>query len=134
MTHQFIQQLDDTIRDAVFGNVGTIVSYRIGVDDAEFMAKQFDPVFSEYDLTKLDRFTASVRLLAEGVPVRPFSLSIPPPPAGGNPEIRDQIRGHSRRVYGRPRAEVEERILSRDNFSAGWDKPGDNHQDDEYLR
>ncbi|MCH8748470.1 type IV secretion system DNA-binding domain-containing protein [Patescibacteria group bacterium] len=133
MTHQFIQQLDDTIRDAVFGNVGTIVSYRIGVDDAEFMAKQFDPVFSEYDLTKLDRFTASVRLLAEGVPVRPFSLSIPPPPAGGNPEIRDQIRGHSRRVYGRPRAEVEERILSRYNLSAGLDKPGDNHQDDDYL-
>lgn len=113
ITHQFIKQLDERIRDAVFGNVGTVVSYRIGVEDAEFMAKQFEPVFTDYDLISLERFTACVRLLSQGTPLRPFTLRIPPPPAGGSAETREAIRAHSREMYGRPRAEVEERILGR---------------------
>jgi hypothetical protein len=113
LTHQFIKQLDDPIREAVFGNVGTLVSYRIGVDDAEFMAKQFQPVFADYDLINLERFTAAVRLLAGGTPQRAFSLNILPPPAGGDSQQREAVRQLSRQTYGRPKAAVEEEILSR---------------------
>lgn len=113
LAHQFIQQLDESIRDAVFGNVGTIISYRVGVDDAEFLAKQFAPVFTEYDLVNLKRFTAIVRLLANQTPQRPFSLSVPLPPAGGDVPGREAIRQHSRQVYGRSRVDVQEEILAR---------------------
>ena len=113
LTHQFIQQLEDDIKDAVFGNVGTVVSYRIGVDDSEFMAQQFDPVFTEYDLLNLERFTAYIRLLIKGTPSRPFSLKIPPPPAGGDTTQREAIREYSRQTYGRSKADVEQQIVER---------------------
>lgn len=116
LTHQFIEQLDDKIKEAVFGNVGTVISYRIGVDDAEFMAKQFAPVFSEYDLLRLERFTAVTRLLAHGTPQRPFSLKIPAPPKGGDPNVREAVRQFSRQKYGRARAEVEQEIMDRFKF------------------
>lgn len=113
LTHQFIQQLDEGIQKAVFGNVGTLVSYRIGVDDAEYMAQQLSPVFTEYDLVNLDRFTAYIRLLVNGTPVRPFSLKIPPPPFGGDPRGREAIRQRSRQTHGRSRADVEHDIITR---------------------
>lgn len=113
LTHQFIQQLDDKIKEAVFGNVGTVVSYRIGVDDAEYLAQQFEPVFSEYDLLNLERFTTAIRLLAQGTPQRPFSLTVLPPPRGGDPLNRDAIRQLSRQRYGRPKAEVEAEVMRR---------------------
>lgn len=118
LTHQFIKQLDDSIKDAVFGNVGTILSYRIGVEDAEFMEKQFAPVFSEYDLVNLRRFTAVVRLLANGTPERAFSLSSSPAPQTGNPEIATRVREQSRATYGRPFVTVEKNILERFHFAS----------------
>jgi len=117
LTHQFIQQLEENIQKAVFGNVGTLVSYRIGVDDAEYLAQQFAPVFSEYDLVNLERFTAYVRLLISGTPARPFSLKISPPPHGGNVEGREAIRQRSRQTYGRSRIDIEQDILTRFNYS-----------------
>lgn len=117
LTHQFIKQLDDPIKDAVFGNVGTILSFRIGVEDSEFMAKQFAPVFSDYDLVNLRRFTAVARLLNNGSPERAFSLASSLPPQIGNPEIADQIRQISRETYGRPVATVQENILDRYQLS-----------------
>lgn len=131
LTHQFIQQLDDPIREAVFGNVGTVISYRIGVEDAEFMAKQFDPVFSEYDLVNLERFTAVTRLLSSGTPQRPFSLKIPPPPSGGDPQIREAVREHSRQIYGRPADQVQSEILER--FKMGSDTPSVTEGGGDYL-
>jgi len=113
LTHQFVQQLDDDIKNAVFGNVGTVISYRIGVDDAEFMAQQFDPAFTEYDLLNLERFTAYIRLLVGGTPARPFSLNISPPPAGGDNQNREVIREYSRQTYGRAKVDVEQQILER---------------------
>lgn len=118
LTHQFIQQLDESIQKAVFGNVGTLVSYRIGVDDAEYLAQQFAPVFSEYDLVNLDRFTAYVRLLIAGTPARPFSLKIPAPPQGGDTQAREAIRQHSRQTYGRSRVDVEQEIAARFAYGA----------------
>jgi hypothetical protein len=113
LTHQFIKQLDDPIRDAVFGNVGTILSYRIGVEDAEFMEKQFSPVFTQYDLVNLQRFTAVVRLLANGTPERAFSLTGSLPPMYGNPTVAASVREASRTTYGRSRTAVEADILGR---------------------
>lgn len=113
LTHQFIKQLDDSIKDAVFGNVGTLLSYRIGVEDAEFMAKQFSPVFSEYDLVNLHRFTAVVRLLNNGTPERAFSLTSSLPPQIGNSETASTIRQQSRATYGRSFEVVAKNILER---------------------
>jgi len=132
LTHQFIEQLDDDIKNAVFGNVGTVISYRIGVDDAEFMAQQFDPVFTEYDLLNLDRFTAYTRMLANGTPTRPFSVRIPPPPAGGDPQVREAVREYSRHTYGRSRADVEQQVLER--FQVGHDEsPPDSAAGADYM-
>jgi hypothetical protein len=117
ITHQFIDQLGDEIREAVFGNVGTLISLRVGVEDAAVLAPQFSPVFSEYDLVNLERFTACLRLLVSGTPQRAMSLQIDPPAPplpGSDPE---RVRQRSRERYGRARAEVEERILER--FQAG---------------
>jgi len=117
LTHQFMQQLEDNIREAVLGNVGTIISYRVGVEDTELLAKQFEPVFTEYDLVNLERFTAVARLLVGGTPQRSFSLKVPPPPAGGDAQTREAIRASSRERYGRPVADVEEEILQRFSYS-----------------
>lgn len=113
LTHQFIQQLEEPIKEAVFGNVGTIISYRIGVEDAEFMAKQLEPVFTEYDLVNLERFTAYIRLLNNGTPARPFSLKISAPPIGGDPTHREAVRAYSREIYGRSKVDVEAQVMAR---------------------
>ncbi|MEX0649601.1 MAG: type IV secretory system conjugative DNA transfer family protein [Candidatus Andersenbacteria bacterium] len=121
LAHQFIQQLEEGIRDAVFGNVGTLVSYRIGVDDTEFMAKQFQPVFKEYDLLNLNRFTAILRLLVHGTPQRPFSLAVPAPPMSGDTQTREAVREYSRATYGRAKADVEQEILERFRYGTAQD-------------
>lgn len=121
LTHQFIEQLDEKIREAVFGNVGTIVSYRVGVKDAEFLVKQFHPVFSEYDLVNIERFSAVVRLLVNNTPQRPFSLKVSAPPAGGDAQQREHMRELSRQRYGRSRQAVEAEILER--FKVGSTPP-----------
>ncbi|HSX25336.1 MAG TPA: type IV secretory system conjugative DNA transfer family protein, partial [Candidatus Andersenbacteria bacterium] len=113
LAHQFIKQLADPIKDAVFGNVGTIISYRIGVEDAEFMEKQFSPVFSQYDLVNLRRFTAVVRLLVHGTPERACSITVPMPQVIGDASSAEQIRTYCRETYGRPKAEVEQEIANR---------------------
>lgn len=121
LTHQFIEQLDEKIREAVFGNVGTMISYRVGVEDAEFLEKQFQPVFTDYDLVNLERFTAIAKVLLHNTPQRPFTLKIPPPPAGGSVEAREAVRSLSRERYGRPKDVVEAEILQR--FQYGADSP-----------
>lgn len=113
LTHQFIAQLDEKIRTAVFGNVGTLISYRVGAEDGDVLATHFGPVFSDYDLINLERFTACIRLLLDGTPQRPFSLKVLPPPARGDAEGREVIRQLSRRTYGRPRHVIEQEILQR---------------------
>lgn len=133
LAHQFIQQLEENIRDAVFGNVGTIISYRVGVDDTELLAQQFAPVFSEYDLVNLERYTACIRPLINGTPSRPFSLKIPPPPAHGSPETREAIRAFSRQQYGRAQAEVEEQIMQRFQFGEKAAVPAAADNDADYL-
>jgi hypothetical protein len=125
--------LDDNIREAVFGNVGTVVSYRVGVEDAEFLEKQFEPVFKQYDLVNLERFTAATKLLVNGTPSRPFSLKIPPPPQNGDPRRREAIREWSRQQYGRSQAEVEAKILERFKIDSKEENGDKGKKDDDYL-
>jgi len=116
IAHQYIGQLvkgnDTSIRDAVFGNVGTIAAFRVGVEDAEFLAKEFAPVFSAYDLINLELYNAYVKLLIKNTPSRPFNFrTIAPQP--GNNALASQIKQLSRLTYGRPREEIEKEIRQR---------------------
>ena len=112
IAHQFIGQLTDKIKGAVFGNVGTICSFRVGPEDAEFLEKQFAPIFSARDIVNLNNRNAYIRLLAEGKPIRPFNMETLPPPQGivGNIEKLKQL---SYLKYGRDRQSVEAEILER---------------------
>ena len=112
VAHQFIAQLDEGIKNAVFGNVGSIAAYRVGSEDATFLEKQFEPVFTANDLINIDNYKAHVRILANGSPVEPFNIEgMPPPP--GNPENIEKIKELSYQKYGRPRGEVEKEILEK---------------------
>jgi len=123
MAHQYIGQLvsgvsvegkggDTRIKDAVFGNAGTMICFRIGVDDAEIMAKQYTPIFNEYDLINIDRFKAYVRLLIDNTASKPFNMACFPP-TRGNPEIAQRLKQLSSLKYGREHRIVEAEILER---------------------
>lgn len=112
ITHQFIGQLKEEIKKAVFGNVGSIISFRIGSDDAEFMAKQYKPIFSEADLLQIDNFNCYVKLLIKGETSPPFSMKTYPP-AKGDGSLAETIREISSAKYGRPREEIEKEILEK---------------------
>lgn len=109
IAHQFIGQLEEKIRDAVFGNVGSMACFRIGATDAEFVVKQFSPVFSEQDLISIDNRNAYVKLLVAGQTTKAFNM-MTDPPAQGNPGIVSTIKELSRLKYGRDREVVEREI------------------------
>lgn len=110
--HQFIAQLTDKIRDAVFGNVGSMISFRIGVQDAEKMVMQFEPVFNKNDLINIDNLNAYVRLLVNGETSRPFNIKVPIMYIN-NPEYGAKLKEINSLKYGKPRAEVEARVYER---------------------
>ncbi len=111
MANQFISQLDEKIRDSVFGNVGSIISFRIGPDDAEFVVKQFAPSFSAPDLINTQNHYAAIKIISEGKPTVPFSMKEIMPPLGiSKPEILAQMKELSRSKYAKPKAEVAEEI------------------------
>ncbi|MFN3187931.1 MAG: type IV secretory system conjugative DNA transfer family protein [Candidatus Paceibacteria bacterium] len=112
MAHQFIAQLDEKIKDAVFGNVGSLASFRVGSDDAQFLEHQFSPIFTANDLMNVPNYNAFVRILANGVPMKPFSVATMPPPASDPSQVAF-IKQKSLERYGRPRAEVEAEIAAR---------------------
>ncbi|MCL5436050.1 MAG: type IV secretion system DNA-binding domain-containing protein, partial [Patescibacteria group bacterium] len=128
IAHQYLGQLvasapgqsvqNTKIRDAVFGNVGTMVCFRIGVEDAEVMAKEFAPVFNEFDVINIDRFQAYLKLMINGTASRPFNMASPPPPKGGSLEVARAIKELSRQKYGRARAEVSAEIMERSKLGA----------------
>ena len=107
--HQFIGQLNDETRKAVFGNVGSVMAFRTGAEDAKYLVPQFEPVFSEEDLVNLDNYNAGLKLLIKGETSRPFNV-VTFPPSQGNPKIAELIKKYSRVKYGRDRATVEEEL------------------------
>ncbi|MBI2482609.1 type IV secretion system DNA-binding domain-containing protein [Candidatus Uhrbacteria bacterium] len=116
MAHQYIAQLvksnDTRVRDAVFGNVGTIISYRIGVDDSELIAKQLAPVVSEFDVLNIEKFNAYARIMIDNTAQKAFNMRVFAP-SFGDQRMFDALRQLSRLKYGRDRAIVETEILER---------------------
>lgn len=123
IAHQFIKQLKEGIRDAVFGNVGSITAFRIGPDDAEFMKNKFAPTFGPQDLINIDNLNAYVSLLINGQTTRPFNVKLETDKVfgAGNPDMAEKIKQMSRLKYGRPRQEVETEI--QEKVSAVLSKP-----------
>ena len=117
LAHQYIGQLvtndgNTKIRDAVFGNVGTIVSFRVGASDGEFLEKEFMPEFLQNDLVNLAKYNAYVKLMIDGVASKPFSMTTLPPANAPLQSYRDIIIKNTRQHYGTPRKVVEDRIAS----------------------
>lgn len=112
IAHQFIGQLTDKIKNAVFGNVGSMAVFRVGADDAEFLAKQYEPVFSAFDLINIDNYNAYLKLLIQGQTSLPFNIQTFPPKFGQT-ETAAAVREFSRLKYGQPKKEVEEEIYKR---------------------
>jgi hypothetical protein len=112
IAHQFIAQLEDEIKDAVFGNVGSMAVYRVGVEDAEFLEKQFDPIFTARDIINIDNFNAYIKMLAKGKPVKPFNIYCPNIPKGDR-EVAGKLKELSYLTYGKDRGMIEEQINSK---------------------
>jgi hypothetical protein len=112
VAHQYIAQLEENIRDAVFGNVGSIAAFRVGPEDAEFLSQQFAPAFSAHDLMNIENHNAYVRVLANGTPTKPFNIHTLAPRPVDVPAVQERIKRLYER-YGRPRAEVEAEITAR---------------------
>lgn len=112
LAHQYIKQLNEEISAAVFGNVGTMIVFRIGVEDAEIFERQFSPVFNKFDLLNIPNYNAYVKLLINGHVSEAFNLrTIRPSPI--NKELVDKIIGLSMLKYGKPREEIEQEIQAK---------------------
>ena len=110
--HQFIGQLDEITQKAVFGNVGSMLAFRVGPDDAKYLVTQFQPVFDENDLVNLDNRNAVLRLLINGQTTLPFNIQTYDL-VKGNIETADAIKELSRRKYGKNRGLVETELNRR---------------------
>ena len=113
LANQFMTQLTDKIREAIIGNVGTIISGRIGTTDAELMVKRFSPTFDAEDLTRLPNFETIASVMINNVPSAPFSMSLVPPLGKSNPQLASALKRLSAAKFGRPRAAVEAEIFKR---------------------
>lgn len=111
LAHQHLAQLDEKLRAAILGNAGTIIAFRVGVEDAELLAKEFYPVFNESDLVNLPNHHIYLKLMIDGAPSRPFSaFTLPPQPKTAS--YKQAIIDHSRQQYCRPRREVEQALAA----------------------
>ncbi|HSX17818.1 MAG TPA: ATP-binding protein [Candidatus Saccharimonadales bacterium] len=113
VANQFSTQLKEEVRDAVFGNVGSLVCFRVGTTDAEFLAKQFAPIFEIDDLQFLPNYNTAVRIMIGGVPVQPFSMATLPPLGNPNQQLSNALKQLSAAKYGRPKATVDSEISKR---------------------
>lgn len=111
--NQFMTQLREELREAIIGNVGTTVTGRIGITDAEIMVKRYAPVFDAEDLTKLPNYQSVVVAQIQGVPSAPFSMGWIPPMGQSNLQLSDALKRLSAAKYGRPRAQIEQDIFKR---------------------
>jgi hypothetical protein len=113
VANQFTTQLTTEIRDAVFGNMGTIVSFRVGQNDVEALSQYFQPTFDGDDLVRVPNFNAIVRTLVGGVPTQPFSMATLPALGTPNPRLSVALKQLSAAKYGRPKASIEKEINER---------------------
>lgn len=119
VANQFMTQLTDKIREAILGNVGTILCGRVGVTDAELMAKAFTPTFTAEDLTKQANYSTICKVMMFGMPSAPFTMKFLPPMGEPNDKLMETLKVYTATKYGRTRAEVEREINSRWNTKKG---------------
>lgn len=112
IAHQYISQLEEKIKNAVFGNVGSMAVFRVSSEDADFLEKRFQPTFKSSDIIKLDNYNAYVNMLVDGQPTKPFNI-ITLPPEKGNMELVDSLKELSYLKYGRDREEIEAEIMAK---------------------
>ena len=109
--------MEEEVKNAVFGNVGTIISFRLGVADANFLQHEFTPVFSETDLTNVERFNAYVKTTVDNEPVPPFSMDLTRDMEAEarlkNAKVKEMIIQLSRLKYGKDRQLIEAEIIER---------------------
>jgi len=115
VAHQYVSQLvvdsNSVVRDAIFGNVGTIVSFRVGAEDAEFLEKEFEPVFMANDIINLPKYSIYLKLMIDGIAGNAFSATaLPPIDIGGTVENADKVIRISRERYTKDRKEIEDKI------------------------
>jgi len=110
IAHQYIEQLDERVQAAVFGNVGTLVCFRVGAADAEVLVKEFTPRFTEEDLVNLPKYHVYLKLMIDGVSSDPFSATTLPPLAI-NTGVRENVIKVSRERYASTRQQVEDKIM-----------------------
>ena len=116
--HQYIAQMEEEVRDAVFGNIGTLVSFRVGAEDAEYLEKEFIPDFTATDLVNLAKYNIYLKLMIDGIAGRPFSAETLPPFSLPPKSNREKIIKVSRERYSTSRQVVEEKI---NRWSEGLD-------------
>ncbi len=120
VANQFIGQIPEDVKNAIFGNIGTIISFRVGVTDANFLQHEFAPVFTEADLVNIEIFHSYIKTQVHGTPVPPFSLDTSKDFKAWNamkhPEVGKAILELSRLTYGRDAQEVEVDITQRSNL------------------
>ncbi len=113
VANQFTTQLSEEIRDAVFGNMGTIIAFRVGQNDVEALSRYFKPIFEPDDLLRVPNYNAIVRTLINGVPTQPFSMAALPRLGTLNPKLAQALMQLSNAKFGRPRAIVDAEITER---------------------
>lgn len=118
IAHQFIAQLDEGIKNAVFGNVGSMAVFRVSSDDAQYLESRFKPTFTATDIMKIDNYNCYMSMLAHGQPIKPFNLKTMAP-EDGNEAMAQKLKELSALKYGRPREEVESEIMERYRKSKG---------------
>jgi len=113
LANQFMTQLTDQIREAILGNIGTVISGRIGITDAEILVKKFSPTFDAEDLTRMPNYQTIATVMIHDVPSAAFSMSLLPPLGQPNPQLKDALKKLSATKFGQPRAQVEKDFFAR---------------------
>jgi hypothetical protein len=117
VANQFIGQIDEEVKNAVFGNVGTMMSFRVGVQDANFLQHEFSPTFSEADLTNVERYHTFVKTIVDNEPMPPFSMDLTRDVEAerklANPKLAEMIKKLSRLKYGKDKKILEVEIAKR---------------------
>ena len=125
-TAQLVTESGSMVRDAVFGNVGTMIVFRVGADDAEFLEKEFDPEFTPQDIVNLPNYKVYLRLMIDGVTSRPFSAkTLPPMAKNPDPKVEQEVINMSRSLYCLPKAVIEKEINDWSGMSLGNDEATD---------
>jgi CxxC-x17-CxxC domain-containing protein len=131
VAHQYTAQLvfdkSSAVRDAVFGNVGTMIVFRVGSDDADFLEKEFEPEFTVQDIVNLPNYKIYLKLMIDGVTSRPFSArTLPPMTKSGDKKVEEEVIKSSRDLYCKSKIEVEREINEWSGMALGNDGDGIN--------